>query len=352
MKKKLLTVLLATTMVAGALTGCGSSTETAKDVQTSAAETSESEEQETESQDAQNTDDSAEVTATELNIAIQPSGAFIPLIIARSEGWLEEALAEYGVTVNWTDFEAGPPINESMAAGSSDVGTLGDVPAVSAIAAGQDNVVVSIAAEGPNAYALLVKADSDIESVSDLEGKTIATVVGSTGHNLVEKLLSQEGLDIDSDVEFVNISAGDAAAVLETGEADAVAIWEPNVTRLVENGTAKAIAYGRDCGLLGVNPLMINRAYAESNPKIVEIINEQYKRGVEAIDTLDGDTLAYVSEYLSLEESQVATVAGNWDYTVDIKQDDIDGLQDTIQFLVKIGNLSEEYDISDYIYKQ
>jgi sulfonate transport system substrate-binding protein len=226
------------------------------------------------------------------------------------------------------------------------------VPAVSAIAAGQDNSVVSIAAEGPNAYALLVSADSDITSVAELKGKTIATVVGSTGHNLVEKLLSQEGLSIDTDVTFVNISAGDAATVLDTDQADAVAIWEPNVTRLIENGTAKAIAYGRDCGLLGVNPLMVNTEFAKENPTIVKVINEQYKRGVDEIPNMSEDTLKYVSEYLSIDEDQVATVAGNWDYTIDITQDDIDGLQDTISFLVKIGNLAEEYDIADYIYEE
>lgn len=323
MKKKLLSLTLAFALTAGTLIGCGS---------------------------ASNANAAQAQTATKVNIAIQPSGAFIPLIIARQEGWVEEALKEYGVEVVWNDFESGPPINESMAADLSDIGTLGDVPTVSAIAAGQDNQVVLIAAEGEKAYAVLVAADSDISSAADLKGRTIATTLGSTGHNLFEKTLAKEGLTFE-DVNLINISAGDAATVLSTGEAEAVAIWEPNVTRLVENGTARVLTYGGEVGLLGVNPLVADTKFATENPAIIEVIKEQYARGVKEIPQISDETLTAVAEYLSLDKEQVITVANNWDYTVDIAQKDIDGLQDTISFLVKIGNLSEEYSIEDHILK-
>jgi sulfonate transport system substrate-binding protein len=337
MKKKLLSLLLVTALGASVLAGCGSNS----------SSSSESNSNEVASNNAVEG-----ISATEVNIAIQPSGAFIPLYIAKENGWIEDALAEYGVEVNWTSFESGPPINESLAAGSSDIGVLGDVPTVSGIAAGQDNVVFQTTAEGTRAYAILIPADSSVSSVAELKGKTIATVVGSTGHNLFEKALSKEGLDVSKDVNLVNISAGDAATVLGTGEADAVAIWEPNVTRLTESGVAKVLTYGGDVDLLGVNVIVANRAFAEANPLILQIITEQYERGIDAISSLDGDVLDSIGEYLSLDNDQVLTVAGNWDYKTSIDDEDVAGLQDTIDFLVKIGNLTESYDIEDYIYKQ
>ena len=330
MKKRLLSLVMVLALAAGTLMGCGSKASDSPDVLGASVENG--------------------VTASKVNIAIQPSGAFIPLIIARQEGWLEEALAEYGVEVVWNDFESGPPINESMAADLSDIGTLGDVPTVSAIAAGQNNQVILIAAEGERAYAVLVAADSEIATAADLKGRTIATTLGSTGHNLFEKTLAEQGLTFE-DVNLINISAGDAATCLSTGEADAVAIWEPNVTRLVENGTAKVLTYGGEVGLLGVNPLVADSKFAEENPAIINVVKEQYARGVKEIDQISDETLTKVAEYLSLDKAQVLTVAGNWDYTVDIEQKDIDGLQDTINFLVKIGNLSEEYEIEKYIAK-
>lgn len=286
-------------------------------------------------------------TAEEVHIAIQPSAAFIPLYIAREKGWIEEALAEYGVAVTWNDFESGPPMNESLASGDSDFGVIGDVPTVSAIAAGQQNEVVAIAAQAADSYAVLVAADSDIASAAELKGRRIATVVGSTGHNLTQKFLGTAGLSID-DIELINISAGDAATVLANHEVDAVAIWEPNVTRLVDNGVAKIIAEGTDVGLAGTNTIVARKAFAEANPKIVSVVLEQYARAAAAIDTLDEETWAKVAEDLSLDVEQVKSILPKYNFSVSIAQEDVDALNDTIAFLVGIDAISEAYDIGDY----
>ncbi len=286
-------------------------------------------------------------SAAEVHIAMQPSAAFLPLFIAREKGWIEEALAEYGVDVVWNDFESGPPMNESLAAGTSDFGVIGDVPTVSSIAAGQDNEIIAIAAQAADSYAILVAADSDIASAADLEGGRIGTVVGSTGHNHTQKYLATAGLSID-DIELVNIAAGDAATVLANHEVDAVAIWEPSVTRLVDSGVARILAQGSDCGLAGTNTIVARRAFAEQNPEIASVILAQYARAAEAIDTLDEETWAAVAADLSLEVEQVKSILPKYTFSVAITQEDIDALNDTIAFLVGIDAISEPYDIGDY----
>lgn len=328
--KKTRIISLLTVMALGVsmLSGCGSSSK-----QASAA-------------------DSNGNSSSVVNIAIQPSAAFIPLYIARENGWIEEALKDQGVEVNWNDFESGPPMNESLASGSSDIGVMGDVPTVSSIAAGQNNEIIAMAADGAKSYALLVSADSDISSPAELKGKKIGTTVGSTGHNLIDKLLSQNNLDINSDVELVNIATGDAATVLSTNAVDAVAIWEPNVTRLVADGTAKIIGEGPDCGLLGVNPIIARAEFAQNNPEIIRVIIEQYARGVAALDNLDEETKNKVADDLSLDASLLSDVAAKYEYTVKISDEDVENLQDTIAFLVKIGNLDKEYQIKDYVKKE
>lgn len=277
--KRILALALVVLIICGVFTACSASSSSTNENDTTEART--------------------------VNIAIQPSAAFIPLYVAKENGWIEEALKEYNVTVNWNEFESGPPINESLAAGSSDIGTLGDVPTVSAIAAGQDNQIVAIAAEAPASYALLASADSDITSAADLKGKKVATVLGSTGHNLISKLLANYGLDVNTDIELVNITTGDAATVLSNGEVDAVAIWEPNITRLTESGVAKIIGTGEDTDLLGVNPLVARKEFAENNADIVQVIIEQYARGVQALSNLDDETKSALAEDFSIDRKSV-----------------------------------------------
>ena len=318
--KKILALVLALVMMATTvlMTGCGGSGEEGK--------------------------------ASEVRIAIQPSAAFIPLYIAREKGWIEEALKEKGIEVVWNDFESGPPINESMAAGSSDIACLGDVPTVSALASGQDNEIFASACEAPDSYQMLARADSDIQGPADFKGKKVGTVVGSTGHILTEKLLKSVGMDL-SDVEIVNISMGDAQTVLENKEVDAVAAWEPNVTRLLQTGKVKSIGKGSDCGLLGVNTLVVRSAYAAENADIVEVIVQQYKRGVEAMDGLDQETIDAVSAALSIEPELFYTVSASYNYVVDISEAADASLQETIEFLVKIDVIDESFDITPYFNK-
>ena len=48
----------------------------------------------------------AKETKRVVRLAIQPSAAFVPLVIAREKGWIDEAMKGIGVDVKWTDFES------------------------------------------------------------------------------------------------------------------------------------------------------------------------------------------------------------------------------------------------------
>jgi sulfonate transport system substrate-binding protein len=292
--------------------------------------------------------DTAKVTSKTLNIALQPSAAFVPLYVVKQNGWLEEALAKYGVKVNWTEFESGPPENESFAAGQQDIGVIGDVPTVSAIAAGQQNEIIGVAGYGEHAYALLIPANSSATSVADLKGKKIGTVVGSTAHNLTGKLLKNTGLDIKSDVQLVNLGVGDVKVALETGQVDAAAIWEPNITRLVDSGIAKILADGKGGVLRGENTIFGRKKYLEENPEIAKIFLEQYARGNKELRENTAKVTEQIAKSFSLEAKQLEKVIEKYDYSVSIKDEDIAALQDTESFLIGINAIKKKIGIEKF----
>ncbi len=59
-----------------------------------------------------------------------------------------------------------------------------------------------------------------------------------------------------------------------------------------------------------------------------------------------------IADYMNLEGSQIEALAPKFDYTVDISQEDIDSLNDTIAFLYKVKQIPSIFDISDHIWKQ
>lgn len=280
-------------------------------------------------------------------IALQPSAAFIPMMIARRTGDLEKALKKQGVRVVWYDFESGPPMNESIANGETDICLYGDVPTVSAIEEGCTREVVGISAQAADSYAMVVSNNSPIKSAADLKGKKVATNLGSTGHNMVDKYLSTAGLTIN-DIELVSATPADMSYMVRNGIVDAISVWEPSITRIVDNGDCRILAQGSDCGLEGINTIVGRKEFCEANPEVVETILKEYKRAADNISDTSDETWEYVAKYLGLEVSQVKSMLPKYRFTVDITKKDIESLNDTINFLTRIGKLDKSYDISEY----
>ena len=283
-----------------------------------------------------------------VRLAIQPSAAFVPLVIAREKGWVDEAMKEIGVSVKWTDFESGPPMNESFAAGHQDIGVIGDVPSVAAVAAGQKNLFIAAADGGPS-YAMLVTDDSGIKNVADLKGKKIGLTIGSTAQNLAGKLLTKAGLDIKKDVEIINISTGDAQTVLLNKNVDAVVIWEPNVSRLDNMDKIHILTHGGDIGFPGVNVVFARQEFVKANPDITKAYLKQYWRATKAYEKNPKEYAELLSKYFKLTPALVAKAASKYDYVLKFDKAETDGLQDTVSFLVKNGSIKKEIQVKDYV---
>ncbi|MCR4741387.1 MAG: aliphatic sulfonate ABC transporter substrate-binding protein [Treponema sp.] len=287
--------------------------------------------------------------ARSVRVAIQPSAAFIPLYIARYTKSLENVLAEKNVTIIWQDFESGPSINESLFADLSDIGLIGDVPTVLALEKSNRMKMVGVPARGPNAYAMLVrKDDNSINNINDLKGKKIATVFGSTGHNFSKKLLEKTGIGFEG-VEFCNISAGDAEYALASKSVDAVVIWEPNITRLVDKGLVKILAQGEDINLRGTNGFVVREEYLAQNKDIISMILKEYENSAGQIETINQEYQAKLAQALNVSPQEILSIAQKYDYSVAITQEDKASLQDTISFLVTINNLTSQYQIDSCI---
>lgn len=284
-----------------------------------------------------------------LNLAIQPAVGFLPLYIMRDEQLLEKALADagYDVKVTYTEYESGPPENEAFAAGLVDIGIMGNVPTLSGIASGQDRKLVGIAYNGEATEAIIVPKDSDIKTVADLKGKKIGLVVGSIAQNLVSAVFAENNLKF-SDVEFVNLSAGEQPQALANGQVDAVAVWEPTISKLTADGSNVVLTDGTGV-FLGENPIIARSEYIEKNPEIVQIYMDTYKK---AAELLAADTDKYAeqySDYFGLETSIIRSALANAKQPIAITDADVTDLQKTADFLKSENLVTKEIKVEDYV---
>lgn len=75
-----------------------------------------------------------------------------------------------------------------------------------------------------------IVADKDIKTIADLKGKKIAFTQGSVSQFFLGVVLKNNGLKL-SDIDALNMTAGDAGAAFVAGKVDAAVTWEPWLTR-------------------------------------------------------------------------------------------------------------------------
>ncbi|MET0700452.1 MAG: PhnD/SsuA/transferrin family substrate-binding protein, partial [Mycobacterium sp.] len=112
------------------------------------------------------------------------------------------ALDDLPYEIAFSTFTSGPPQIEAATAGKIDFAITGNTPPIFGAASGAKVKVVSAYNGGGVGDQLLVHADSPIQSVSDLRGKTILVGKGSSAHGNVLGQLDKAGLT-PADVNLV-----------------------------------------------------------------------------------------------------------------------------------------------------
>ena len=208
-------------------------------------------------------------TVSTLKIGYQKTN--LPVIAQRQRS-LETALAPLGVTVDWVQFAAGPPLVEALNVGAIQLGWTGDAPPIFGQSSGA--AISYVAALPPNGAgeAIIARPDSGIATLADLRGRKVAVGKGTSAQNLLIAALEAHGLAF-SDVEPVFLGPADAAAAFGSGAVDAWSIWDPFLA--IAEVTHKPVVLIRAPEVLRVNTwFLANRDFAAeaTNTPVIEAV--------------------------------------------------------------------------------
>ncbi len=182
-------------------------------------------------------DGAADLSGVTLRVGVQKDG--VRSVLERS-GQLEGIPYD----LEWATFQFGPPIVEAVGADRIDVGWVGSVPPINGAAAGSDfRVVATFVERDAQENFILVPEDSDIQDVADLAGRSVAVPKASSAHGLLLAALVRSGVD-PSDVTINFLAPADALAAFQSGRVDALTVWDPFATQVIQSTGAREIAGG------------------------------------------------------------------------------------------------------------
>jgi NitT/TauT family transport system substrate-binding protein len=215
-----------------------------------------------------------------LSSCVKPPSVDAPVRIGYSAwpGWFpwkvseEKGLfAKAGVPVTLQWFDGYLDSINALNAGQLDCNsqTLGDT--ISSVAGGADLQVV-LTNDNSTGNDQIIAAPG-IRRVADLKGKKVAAEEGTVDHYLLLLGLKKAGLSA-SDIQFVPLETGAAAAAFVAGKVDAVGVFAPFTTQALKRPGSTTLFSSRDFPGAISDHLVCRRDFVEKNPeKIQKIVN-------------------------------------------------------------------------------
>ncbi|MCH5202505.1 MAG: aliphatic sulfonate ABC transporter substrate-binding protein [Oscillospiraceae bacterium] len=211
-------------------------------------------------------------------------------LLMKADGILQDKAGK-DVELTWTSFNAGPAEIDALKSGSIDIGYIGPVPAITANVTTRGDVVILSSATKGGAI-LVQRKGAGIKDVKDLAGKIVAIPqIGNTQHLNLLKLLSDNGLEVGTGADKVDIRAvenGMVSATMADKKIDAALVPEPWGATLLADGAELVMDY-KDIYMDGdydVAVVVVRKEFMEENPELVDKFLEAHNL---ATDTINND---------------------------------------------------------------
>jgi NitT/TauT family transport system substrate-binding protein len=149
--------------------------------------------------------------------------------------------------------------------------TLNDT--ISSVAAGADQVVVLVNDNSTGNDKIIVR--EGINTVADLKGKKVAAEEGTVDHFLLLLGMEKAGLG-PSDIEFVPLETGKAAAAFVAGQVDAVGVFAPFTTQALKRPGSKELFSSKEFPGAIPDHLVFTRKFVNEHPDQVQAMVDSW----------------------------------------------------------------------------
>jgi NitT/TauT family transport system substrate-binding protein len=179
--------------------------------------------------------------AEPLRISVTRMPVSAPIFVAEERGLFKKA----GLEVEARDYELGKTALEDLNAGRLDIAFAAVTPIVYSCMAGADFKIIATAASSANMVALAGRKDLGIQKVSDIRGKRVGLIRGTSGEFYFDTLRVLNRVPKDS-VIVENRTVQGLLDGLQDGSLDIISAWEPQIQTLRLSLTNRLVLFYGD----------------------------------------------------------------------------------------------------------
>jgi NitT/TauT family transport system substrate-binding protein len=236
-------------------------------------------------------------------------------------------------------------------AGKLEVAYLGNMPAIMLQGKMKNTKWVGVAVYPKgDVGAVFVPKDSPVKTIKDLDGKNVATGIGSSHHRILEEIMRQEGIKFN----LVNQAPEVAVGNLEAGKLDGFCYWPPYVELMKYKGIGKLVPPGNckkyEPYVNAIWPIVVSERMVKENADIVKAFvkadQDLHKFMKEHPDEAAQIVFKETEGKLPMEVLKGSLASYN--YAPAIGKEQIEVMQRDIDFLSSKGFLKKKFKAADW----
>lgn len=263
-------------------------------------------------------------------------------LIAKEKGFF----AKNGLDVEIKEYTSGPASLEGMFKGETDINVAADFVAVRNIFDHPDLRILA-QVNYHRVFQIVSRKTLGVSKPMDLVGKKIGVTKNSAGEYFLGTFLSQNNIQLEK-VKLVNLTPPEMIAQLESGQIDAVALFEPHVFKLKTKFGDDIIAWDVQ-GDHNISALINStESFVKNNPKLVEKYlkslveaEDYYETNPEEVKELTGRLLKYDKAYVDYSWPKFTHFIG-------LNQELLMNMEDEARWVIK-NKLTTQTNVPNYL---
>lgn len=293
-----------------------------------------------------------------LRVGIVPITEMLTIYVAADKGYFTQE----GLKVEMTAMAGGAAILPAMVGGSIDIGYSNIVSVILAKAEGMPLKIImhnksEESEKAPDASAgyykggsaIMVRADSDIRSAKDMEGRKFAV---NTLNN-INWLFAQEWMRIEgadpAKANWLEIPFPNMVAALDTKQVDAITAADPALTVLKTTGKGRILNYYFST----VKPNVMVASFVatekaiKQHPEVMQKFVKAVSRAIEYSNTHKGEWPDILARHLSIKLDLLKQMEGGHRFEAKVNMEDLEWY---VNLMVNRGLLRKRIDPHTLVY--
>ncbi len=254
-------------------------------------------------------------SAEKIRLAVSTPDASALIYIADNRGFFRD----HGLDVSIKNYEAGILAMNDIVADEIDIATVGEFVLVSQIFRGTDLMALGTTVIS-NSCELIARRDRGIEKLSDLKGKKIGSLHGSTLDFFLGSFLTFQGIQMN-DVQIINLKPTEIVDAILKGTIDGAASFIPYGDTIRKGLGANAVTWPiqgqQDYYML----LVAKGSFIKAHPSAIERLLRALIDAEQFIKAHETEAQKIVEERANLNRSALISIWPKSRFEVRLDQD-------------------------------